>query len=248
MAVTGEEETGPLRVGYPVCDTVAGLTAAFAIAAALYEREATGAGRQLDVSMFDATLVTLGWPVSNWMIAGVEPKRMGNQNATASPSGTFRTREGMLNIAANKQSQYEALCNELGVPELVADPRFAQREARKQNRELLQRLLESALEADTAQAWEARLNRAGVPAGRVLSIPQALAHPQVAHRRLTTELRDVPGVERPVAVMGAGFLVDGNGARVGSPPANLGQHTQEVLGELGVGADEVERLRREGAL
>jgi hypothetical protein len=136
MSLTGDANLGPFRVGYPVCDTIGGITAAFAICAALYRRKETGEGQFIDVSMLEATLVTLGWPLSNWLIAGVEPRRMGNDNVTASPSGTFRTGAGLLNIAANKQEQFETLCEILGLQHLASDPRFAHRESRKASQSL----------------------------------------------------------------------------------------------------------------
>ena len=103
MSITGDKNSAPLRVGYPIADTVGGITAAFAIAAALFRRERGKAGDFIDVSMLEATLATMGWAVSNWLIAGVEPEPLGNQNMTASPSGTFKTGAGLLNIAANQQ-------------------------------------------------------------------------------------------------------------------------------------------------
>src|SRR6185503_2315570 len=128
MSVTGSEDTGPMRAGYPVADTVGGITAAFAIAAALVRRSRTGEGSLIDVSMLDSAIVSLGWVVSNYLIADVIPRAIGNENFTAAPSGTFRTGRGLLNIAANKQEQFEALAQALGREDLVADPRFAERE------------------------------------------------------------------------------------------------------------------------
>ena len=112
-------------MGYPVADTIGGLTAAFAIAAALFRRERSGAGEFIDVSMLESSLVTMGWQVSNWLIAGVEPQALGNENMTAAPSGTFETGDGLLNIAANKQQQFVALTKLIGRPELASDERFA---------------------------------------------------------------------------------------------------------------------------
>ncbi|KAA2235769.1 CaiB/BaiF CoA transferase family protein [Salinarimonas soli] len=231
MSITGTPETAPLRVGYPVCDTLGGLFGAFAIAAALVRRANTGEGAVLDVSMLESTLSALGWPVSNYLTADVEPMPMGNENMTAAPSGTFRTGEGLLNIAANKGDQFVALCRLIGRPELAADPRFSERETRKRNRAALNAEIEAALAADTAAAWEERLNRAGVPAGRVLGVPQALAEPQVRERAMTTRFEAVPGVGRPLTVVRGGFLVDGEAPRPGRPPPALGEHQDEILGD-----------------
>jgi crotonobetainyl-CoA:carnitine CoA-transferase CaiB-like acyl-CoA transferase len=129
MSITGDAQSAPLRVGYPVCDTIGGLTAAFAVCAELLRARTTGQGSFVDVSMLDATLATMGWVVSNYLNAGVVPVPMGNDNFTAAPSGTFRTGAGLLNIAANEQRQFFALCGAIGAPELATDRRFAGREA-----------------------------------------------------------------------------------------------------------------------
>lgn len=230
MSITGTPQAAPLRAGYPVADTLGGLMGAFGIAAALLRARATGQGAVLDVSMLESMLSAMGWPVSNWLTAGVEPAPMGNDNMTAAPSGTFRTGEGLLNIAANKQEQFETLARLIGRPDLAVDPRFAEREARKANRAALTVEIEAALAAGTAAEWEARLNAAGVPAGRVLTIPQVLDEPQVQGRDLLHRFEDVPGIDRPLTVLRGGFLVDGTAPAPGRPPPRLGEHQDEVLG------------------
>ena len=144
MSVTGDETSAPLRVGYPVADTMGGITAAFAISSALFKRERTGDGEFIDVSMLESSLVAMGWAVSNWLIAGVRPAPMGNENMTASPSGTFKTGKGLLNIAANKQEQFETLCKLIGREDAIAHPNYAGREDRKRNRFALNAELETA--------------------------------------------------------------------------------------------------------
>lgn len=232
MSITGTPETAPLRVGYPVADTLGGLMGAFAISSALVRQKATGEGAFLDVSMLECTLSALGWPVSNYLTAGVEPQAMGNENMTAAPSGTFRTGEGLLNIAANKQEQFVTLCRLIGRPELAEDERFAARETRKRNRMALKELIEEALASDSAAAWEERFNRAGVPAGRVLTIPQALAEPQIAGRDMAVRFDGTAELGRPLTVVRGGFLVDGAAPLPLRPPPALGQHTREVLADL----------------
>src|SRR6187455_2525584 len=153
MSVTGDAQSAPLRVGYPVADTMGGITAAYAISAALFRRERTGEGEFIDVSMLESTLVAMGWVVSNWLIAGVRQQAFGNENMTASPSGTFRTGAGLLNIAANQQEQFETLCRLIGRQELASDPRFAGREDRKRHRSELNQEIEVALAARSAAEW-----------------------------------------------------------------------------------------------
>lgn len=243
MSITGDAESAPLRVGYPVADTIGGITAAFAVASALVRQARTGEGEFIDVSMLDSTIVTMGWVVSNYLIAGKTPVPMGNENFTAAPSGAFRTGHGLLNIAANKQEQFVALVEAIGRPDLATDVRFAERETRKRNRVLLKGEIEAALQAKPAADWEAILSKIGVPAGRVLSVPEVLEHPQIKERQLLTHFDTVPGVERPIDLVRAGFKMAGGDPDVTTPPPQLGEHTEAVLADLGYSPAEVAKLR-----
>lgn len=248
MSVTGSAESAPLRSGFPVADTLAGMTAAFAISSALVRRGTTGEGAFIDVSMLDSALTAMGWAVSNYLIAGVEPKPHGNDNFTAAPSGAFRAKDGLINIAANKQEQFEALVAACGRDDLARDPRFAKREDRKIHRAALTRELEQALATKTCAEWQAAFSRIGVPAGCVLTVPQTLALPQVAHRALLKRFDDVPGTERSLTVARTGFKISGDDPDVASPPPMLGQHTDEVLEAIGYDATDLERLRTQGVI
>jgi crotonobetainyl-CoA:carnitine CoA-transferase CaiB-like acyl-CoA transferase len=248
MSVTGDAQSAPLRVGYPVADTMGGITAAYAISAALFRRERTGEGEFIDVSMLESTLVAMGWVVSNWTIAGVRPEPLGNENMTASPSGTFRTGAGLLNIAANQQQQFEALCKLIGRPELATDPRFAGREDRKRRRAELNAEIEKALTARPAAEWSALMNKNGVPAGDVLDVPSVLEHPQVVERALLSTFDDVPNVDRAVSVVRSGFRLASGDPAPASPPPALGADTARLLTELGYSESEVEALARDKAI
>jgi formyl-CoA transferase len=247
MSITGSPESAPLRVGYPVADTIGGITAAFAVAAALADRHRTE-GVFIDVSMLEATMATMGWAVSNYLVAGRTPQPMGNDNVTASPSGTFRTADGLLNIAANKQEQFEAVCQVVGHPEWVQDSRFVDRHARLQHRAELKVLLEEAMASASTDEWWQRLNAAGVPAGPVYSVPQVLDHPQIAGRGMVATYKDVPGVGRDVRIVRTGFKLNGEAPSVASPPPVLGQHTDVILQELGYRGEEIEALKQEKAI
>ena len=246
MSITGDARTAPLRVGFPVADTIGGLTAAMAVSAALAERDRTQ-GRFIDISMLESVLATLGWAVSNELIAAQPARPVGNENMTASPSGTFRTGGGLLNIAANKQEQFEALARVIGRDDLIADTRFAQRQARLDNRQALKIEVESALAHRSAEAWWPLLAKAGVPAGPVLSVGQALAHPQVAERGLLASFADVPGVGRDVRMLRTAVKIDGQTLAVDQPPPQLGRHTHQILKELGYDDAQIAALKAEGA-
>jgi crotonobetainyl-CoA:carnitine CoA-transferase CaiB-like acyl-CoA transferase len=247
MSVTGDKHSAPLRVGFPVADTIGGLTAAFAIAAALFRRTQSGQGEFIDVSMLEATLVTMGWAVSNWLIAGIRPEPLGNENMTASPSGTFKTGAGLLNIAANKQEQFETLCELIGRKELASDPRYADREERKRRRHELKADLEPALAAKSAREWSVLLNKHGVPAGEVLSIPEVLEHPQLTERGLIKHFQ-AAGVERDIAVVRAGFRLASGDPEPASAPPSLGADTKEILEELGYDSAAIAKLKKDGAV
>jgi crotonobetainyl-CoA:carnitine CoA-transferase CaiB-like acyl-CoA transferase len=227
MSVTGTPATAPLRVGFPVCDTVGGLAAALHISAALAGRARTGQGAFLDVSMLEAAISAMGWTISNYLVSGVAPEPMGDQNATAAPSGTFDAADGPLNIAANRQRQFETLCDLIDRPELVTDPRFADREARKRHRGELNDELNTTLRRRPAEEWERILAPAGVPAARVATVPQALDLEQLSHRGFLTDLPFPGSAGRTLRVAGSGVLHDGEPLPPVAPPPLLGQQNSE---------------------
>ena len=244
MSITGDADTAPYRVGYPMADTIGGMTAAFAVAAALANRD-DNRGTFIDVSMLEAVIATMGWVVSNHLIAGQAPSPNGNDNFTASPSGTFKTADGVMNIAANKQEQFEVLCEIIGNPGLAQDPRFADRKSRLDNRSALTAELEAAFATAPTHDWVEKLTAQGVPAGPVWSVPEALAHPQLADRGLLQTHRIGP---EDLQLVGIGAKLDGTAPGVSSPPPELGAHTNEILTELGYDAAQITTLKQEGAI
>jgi CoA:oxalate CoA-transferase len=244
MAVNGDERLNPLRCGFPVCDTVGGLNAAFAIMAALYDRERTGEGQFIDIALLDAIMPLMGWVAANLLIGGQQPELLGNDNFTAAPSGTFATQDGYINIAANKQEQWEAVADTLGVPALKTDPRFQKRDARKKNRKALTPLLETKLQEHPTEYWVETLNAQGVPSGAILDLAAALDQPQVAHRG-TLATVEAEGIG-PLRLFNLTALFEKTPGKVETPPPTLGQHTEEVLGGIGYVRARVAELRQKG--
>jgi CoA:oxalate CoA-transferase len=244
MAVNGDERLNPLRAGFPVCDTVGGLNAAFAIMAALYDRERTGEGQFIDVALLDSIMPLMGWVAANLLIGGQQPVLMGNDNFTAAPSGTFVTQDGYINIAANKQEQWEAVTEVVGVQELKTDPRFEKRDARKKNRKDLTPILEAKLKGKPTKYWVDALNAKGVPSGEILTLGAALEADQVRHRKTIQTIREEGIGELKLFSMTAKF--EKTPATMECPPPRLGAHTREILQSIGYSEEEVKRLKEKG--
>jgi crotonobetainyl-CoA:carnitine CoA-transferase CaiB-like acyl-CoA transferase len=246
MDVNGDERLHPLRCGFPVCDTIGGINAAFAIMGALYHRERTGEGQLIDIAMLDSVMPFMAWVAANLLIGGQPPVPMGNDNFTAAPSGVFATQDGRINIAANQQEQWESVCDVLGVPELKTDDRFQKRDIRKANRKALTPLLEARLTERPTAYWIEILNKRGVPSGDILSLEDALNAPQITHRG-TLQAVSTPGVGT-VKLFGLTAKFEKTPGTIDSPPPRLSEHTEEILASLGYSAAEIAAFRKKGVV
>jgi CoA:oxalate CoA-transferase len=246
MAVNGDETLNPLRSGFPVCDTVGGMNAAFAIMAALYYREHTGQGQFIDIALLDSIMPLMGWVAANLLIGGQPPVLLGNDNFTAAPSGMFKTKDGYINIAANQQQQWEDLADELGLPDLKTDPRFQERDTRKSNRSLLTPLLEEKLTGNITAHWVETLNARGIPSGDVVSLETALTCRQSEHRQVIAEVEQ-PGIGK-IKIFNMTAKFSKTPAQIEMPPPRLSENTGSILEELGYSTEEIRLLKEKAVI
>ncbi len=249
MKLSGEPGSPPIRIGFPVVDTYSGLLAAFAIVGALLQRERTGEGQCVDVAMFDAAMVMMVSVLGPYLVAGMKPEKQGNRGYSMSPTAdTFPTGKGSITLGAVRQQQFESLCKVLRRPDLVADPRFADRTLRFENGAALQASVTEALACKSAEEWERLLNDAGVAAGVVRDLPEAIALEHFDERALKIPLR-VPGLAREqVEILGTGFKVAHDQPGIDGPPPRLGEHTREILAELDYAPEEIEAIAGEASV
>lgn len=242
MSVTGTPESGPTRAGLAIGDLLAGIFAAHGVVLALLERERSGRGQVVDTSLLEAMVGILSWSAGMYFESGQAPGPAGQHHPLSSPYGRFRARDGYLNIAAGNPAMFGKLAAALGRPEWLDDPRFRGPVERVQHRDALTAAIEEALAHDDVEAWVARINEAGVPAGPVLDLAQVFADPQVLARQMRVSL--------PHPELGT-FHTTGLPVKLGRTPGAirrapplLGEHTDEVLGECGVEPEEIGALRR----
>ncbi|MGB3388396.1 MAG: CoA transferase [Pseudaminobacter sp.] len=248
MKTTGTPDTGPQKVGAPYVDYATGLNAAFAIVSALHEVRRTGEAVHLDVAMLDTALMLMASLVTSHLSGGWMPKPSGNEAWSQSPSsGAFETKDDLLMIAANNDKQFRALCNGLGRPDLLADERWSEPEARRRNAASLRAELVAIFRTDTALNWEKALDHAGVPAAKVRSLDETLAEEQ-ARTRAVAHAMPWNREPREIHLPTLGFKVNGAVIAPTKPPPELGRDTRAVLEKLGFSAAELSVLARENVI
>jgi crotonobetainyl-CoA:carnitine CoA-transferase CaiB-like acyl-CoA transferase len=237
MSITGEPAHGPTRAGFAICDTIGGMTAALAVSSALYQRTHTGRGQLVDVAMLDAALAFIPGTVSEYTVAGIEARQLGNGSVSRKPTASrFRARGGYLVLAVLTEKQFAGLMKTLGRADALADPRFKDWAARTANEPALR---------DDPKSWEARLTAADVPCGSIWKIDEIVKHPQLEHRDV---LQTIDSRYGPMRLVGAGFRLEHGSPGLDREPPTLGEHTDEILKEAGYAAEEIERLRREAVI
>lgn len=241
MSINGDPTTGPLRMGTPVVDLATGLYAATGILMALYERERSGRGQFLDMTLHDCGMALLHPQAANYFLSGQRPMPTGNPHPNLAPYDKYRTRTGDIFIAAGNEGQFRKLCDLLGVPELSRDPQFRSNADRLRNRALLTARFAAILADEDAHALAPRLLAAGLPAGPVRAVDEALGTEHTACRAMVTELGEYRGLGTPIK------LSRTPGGTRAAPP-RFAEHTEEVLTQHGYTAAEIAGLRNEGVL
>ncbi len=254
LDVTGEPDGPPLKAGFSLADTGAAMNVLIGVLAALHARERTGRGDRVDVALFDGVLSQLTYQAQMWLSCGRAPRRMGNAHPSLAPYEAFATGDGTLVIGVGNDALFGKLCAALALEGARSDPRFAANQDRVRNRVALKGLIEAALAARPARAWAAVLEAAGVPAGLVNTVPQALEQALADERGLiATVEHPVAGKQRmvgePVRLESGEGVGPGPGAGTAPrPPPALGEHTDEVLREAGYAPADIAALRGSGAI
>jgi crotonobetainyl-CoA:carnitine CoA-transferase CaiB-like acyl-CoA transferase len=246
MSTTGEPAGAPVRTGYSVVDLFTGLMAYAAIVTALQQRERTGRGQLVETSLLESTVALMSYHAVGHLATGQVPGRMGSAHPSLVPYQAFAASDGPFIVGCNNDRTWVRLCAALGREELAHDPRFATNGDRVRNRAELVAILEAHFRHGTVERWVAKIGAAGVPCSPVQDVAQVVADRQVAARGMLAEIPHplIPGLRVPACAMKLGD----SPAVSAQPPPGVGEHTEQVLAELGYGPDEIEELRRNGVV
>ena len=244
MSVTGQAEQGPMRVGIPIADLCAGIFAAQGILVALLEREKSGQGQWLHTSLLEAMVYMMDFQTSRWLIDGDVATQAGNFHPTSIPTGVYKARDGYLNIAVFGSKIWERFCDILGAPEWVSDERYHDKMGRSVNRDALNAEINRRLGAQDRAYWIERLNAVGVACGLINNLQEVFEEPQVQHLGMVKDV--VSSRQGAQKMVGQPMQLERTPSTIARAAPRRGEHTEEILGELGLGPDDLARMKSEG--
>jgi CoA:oxalate CoA-transferase len=245
MSVTGFPDREPVRVGIPISDSIAALYAAYGIVLALLARQRTGQGQEVQVSLVDGVLSLLAFQADSFFGRGESPERLGNDHPVSSPYGTYKALDGYINIAPPGDAMWERLARALGLEHLIRDPRFLTNDLRRENRAEIDRIINEITSKRPMADWIDDLNKVGVPCGPIYHLAQAFADPQIRHQNMVLELEQPSG---RVKTLGFPLKLSATPAALHRPSPQLGEHTEEILINLGFSTADVEAFKAKGTI
>lgn len=246
MAVTGLPGQGPVRAGAAVADVAAGVFAATGILTALIEREKSGRGQWLHTSLLEAQIAMMDFQAARYLVEDEVPEQAGNDHPVSTPTGVQQTADGYLNLGVAGDGQWRSLCREIGRPELGEDPDFATVEARLHNRRQVRELLDPVFLGETTATWLKRLEAANIPAGPIYRMDEVFSDPQVAHLGMATTVEHVR--RGPIRLVGTPVRLTRTPPRISRAAPDVGEHSEEILQDLGLDAERIAVLRRNGVV
>jgi len=246
MSITGAPGEGPMRVGIPVADLTAGVFCAQGILIALLEREVSGEGQWVQSSLLQAQITMLDFQAARWLLAKDVPQQAGNNHPTSIPTGVFKTSDGYINIAVSGAEIYDRLVEVLGDPDLGTDPRFVDGAARSANRDAVNEKIEAITVSKTSDDWVELLNGVGVPCGPIYSIDQVFSDPQVQHLGIAQVVESATLGRQEVVGQAVNLSRTPSTIRMATP--ELGEHTNQILNDLGYAPEQIIELRKNGAI
>ena len=244
MSVTGSPDEGPMRVGIPIADLCAGIFAAQGVLVALLERGASGKGQWLHTSLLEAMVYMMDFQTSRWLIDGEIPGQAGNYHPTSIPTGVYKARDGYMNIAVFGSKIWERFCEILGAPEWIADQRYHDKAGRSVNRDTLNAEINRRLAAHDRAYWIEQFNEGGVACGQINDVRDVFEEPQIKHLQMVREVESARlGKQR---LVGQPVQLERTPSTIARAAPRRGEHTEEVLGELGLEAPELQLMRAKG--
>ncbi len=240
MSITGFPDGDPVRIGLSISDSIAALYAAYGIGVALVARQRTGRGQEIQISLVDGIISLLSYQADTYFGRGEAPQRTGNDHPVAAPYGTFRARDGYINLAPPGNDMWARLATALGRPDLIRDPRFLTNDLRCQHREAINQIINEITTQRSMAEWVEHFNAAGVPCGPIYNLAQVFADPQVQHQQMVLELEQPTG---KVKTLGFPVKLSETPATLHGPSPQLGQHTEEILQRIGYSAAEIDVLK-----